>query len=394
MSSEQNASISINFVRLLLVLTFFLISFGQLQRIQLSFNVAFYLHDFLIGLIFFTLLIKTYFNQQRLWPSLVELKWVLIFLGWSLISLIINQFTSGFQLIPWLYWVRLLTYLGTGWLIATQAQLNSAFNRWARLAMWAALINFVLIGFAQYLLIPDLRFLADAGWDVHYFRLAGSMLDPNFLGMLLGMGLIFLLLKTNFHDQKKRILFTAIITLALALTYSRSSYLSFAVMMMVLIASPHKLKSKNVRTLAAALSILLLFLIPVLPRPGGLGVKLSRTETIDSRVHTNQTLIKSLNVKDWLIGRGLFTPTVNLAAADDQITHAHFPDNILVFILSGAGLPGLLLFIKFIWERLYTMYQKNLANFLLLLGILTHSFFNLSLLEPINLLILLLGLSL
>jgi hypothetical protein len=394
MSSKQNASISINFVRLLLVLTFFLISFGQLQRIQLSFNVAFYLHDFLIGLIFFTLLIKTYFNQQRLWPSLVELKWVLIFLGWSLISLIINQFTSGFQLIPWLYWVRLLTYLGTGWLIATQAQLNSAFNRWARLAMWAALINFVLIGFAQYLLIPDLRFLADAGWDVHYFRLAGSMLDPNFLGMLLGMGLIFLLLKTNFHDQKKRILFTAIITLALALTYSRSSYLSFAVMMMVLIASPHKLKSKNVRTLAAALSILLLFLIPVLPRPGGLGVKLSRTETIDSRVHTNQTLIKSLNVKDWLIGRGLFTPTVNLAAADDQITHAHFPDNILVFILSGAGLPGLLLFIKFIWERLYTMYQKNLANFLLLLGILTHSFFNLSLLEPINLLILLLGLSL
>lgn len=394
MSSKQNASISINFVRLLLVLTFFLISFGQLQRIQLSFNVAFYLHDFLIGLIFFTLLIKTYFNQQRLWPSLVELKWVLIFLGWSLISLIINQFTSGFQLIPWLYWVRLLTYLGTGWLIATQAQLNSAFNRWARLAMWAALINFVLIGFAQYLLIPDLRFLADAGWDVHYFRLAGSMLDPNFLGMLLGMGLIFLLLKTNFHDQKKRILFTAIITLALALTYSRSSYLSFAVMMMVLIASPHKLKSKNVRTLAAALSILLLFLIPVLPRPGGLGVKLSRTETIDSRVQTNQTLIKSLNVKDWLIGRGLFTPTVNLAAADDQITHAHFPDNILVFILSGAGLPGLLLFIKFIWERLYTMYQKNLANFLLLLGILTHSFFNLSLLEPINLLILLLGLSL
>jgi hypothetical protein len=394
MSSKQNASISINFVRLLLVLTFFLISFGQLQRIQLSFNVAFYLHDFLIGLIFFTLLIKTYFNQQRLWPSLVELKWVLIFLGWSLISLIINQFTSGFQLIPWLYWVRLLTYLGTGWLIATQAQLNSAFNRWARLAMWAALINFVLIGFAQYLLIPDLRFLADAGWDVHYFRLAGSMLDPNFLGMLLGMGLIFLLLKTNFHDQKKRILFTAIITLALALTYSRSSYLSFAVMMMVLIASPHKLKSKNVRTLAAALSILLLFLIPVLPRPGGLGVKLSRTETIDSRVHTNQTLIKSLNVKDWLIGRGLFTPTVNLTAADDQITHAHFPDNILVFVLSSAGLPGLLLFIKFIWERLYTMYQKNLANFLLLLGILTHSFFNLSLLEPINLLILLLGLSL
>jgi hypothetical protein len=163
---------------------------------------------------------------------------------------------------------------------------------------------------------------------------------------------------------------------------------------MVLIASPHKLKSKNIRTLAAALLILLLFLIPVLPRPGGLGVKLSRTETIDSRVHTNQTLITSLDLKDWLIGRGLFTPTVNLAAADDQITHAHFPDNILVFVLSGAGLPGLFLFIKFIWEKLYSMYQKNLANFLLLFGILIHSFFNLTLLEPINLLILLLGLSL
>ncbi len=394
MSSKQKTNISINFVRLLLVLTFFLISFAQLQRIQLSSNIAFYLHDFLVGLLLFSLIIKTYFTQQKLWPSITEFKWGLLFLAWSLISLIINQFWSGFQLIPWLYWIRLLTYLGVGWSIATHIQLNSAFARWARLAMWAALINFVLIGFAQYLLIPDLRFLAEAGWDVHYFRLAGSMLDPNFLGMLLGMGLIFLLLKAHFLDTKKQALLAAVATLALALTYSRSSYLSFGTIMLILLASPHKLRSKSIRTLVAALLTLFLILIPLLPRPGGLGVKLSRTETIDSRVQTNQTLITSLNTKDWVIGRGLFSPTVNLKAGDGEITHAHFPDNILVFVLSATGLPGLMLFVKFIWKKLYSMYQKNLANFLLLIGILIHSFFNLTLLEPINLLILLLGLSL
>src|SRR3989304_8999963 len=42
-----------------------------------------------------------------------------------------------------------------------------------------------VFGLAQYILIPDTRFLAVLNWDDHYYRLLSTLLDPNFTGIIL-----------------------------------------------------------------------------------------------------------------------------------------------------------------------------------------------------------------
>ncbi len=398
--TDQATDVSLNLPRLLLVVTFFLISLAQIQRIQLAPNVAFYAHDFFICVLIISLALSAPNLIERLSKFIKNYQWLIIFLGWAFIGLILNQLFLGFYLIPWLYWARLICYLTLGSLLVVHKNF-SGFKSWLKIAFFVNFFTLILGGIVQYLLVPDLRFLAEAGWDQHFYRMAGTMLDPNFFGMLLILGLITWLLKinTNFAQGKKigKKLIKIIISMAavacLTLTYSRSSYLSFLVVMTVLIISPHHLQNQLNKKLGLGLLILFLLLLPFLPRPGGLGVKLSRTETLSSRYQVNRTLLEKLNVGDYVAGRGLFTPTINTQKNDTRIVHAHFPDNLLVLLISATGIPGMIIALNFFLEKLTKLYRNNLANFLLLTAILVHSMFNLSLLEPINLLMLLMTLA-
>jgi len=132
-------------------------------------------------------------------------------------------------------------------------------------------------------------------------------------------------------------------------------------------------------------------LIPFLPRPGGLGVQLSRTETMVSRTKVNQEALANISFDDLIMGKGLFVSTVNLEVSD-QIIHANFPDNLFVFLLTGTGIIGVALFLYFLFLLFKNLYHNNSLHFLLILGILAHSMFNLTLTEPINLLMLILAL--
>lgn len=392
--------VTLNLPRLLLVVTFFLISFGQIQRVQLAPNVAFYAHDFFVCLLVLSLAFSAPDLIQNVSDILKRFRWLLIFLGWAFTGLILNQVFSGFFLIPWLYWVRLICYLTLGLLLLVHKN-KSRFNAWLKVAFSVSFLNLLIGGITQYLLLPDLRFLAELGWDEHFYRMAGSMLDPNFFGLLITICLITWLLKINADNEPGKkliqkiitIIFSVAATTAIALTYSRSSYLSFLLVLIVLIVSPHHLKNHLIKKLSVILLTAFLVSLPFLPRPGGLGVKLSRTETIDSRYQVNMSLLKELNFGDYVAGRGLFTPTVNINSERAGIVHAHFPDNLLVMLISATGLPGMLIALRFLLGKLIKLYQTNLANFLLLTAVLIHSMFNLSLLEPINLLMLLLTLS-
>ena len=248
-----------------------------------------------------------------------------------------------------------------------------------------------MIGFFQYLFIPDLRFLGASGWDVHYFRLAGGMLDPNFSGMIL----INLLITSVFlfkNRCKNALYFGIVITTALALTYSRSAYLS---MLMVVLTS-YWLKTKAIFQKDKMLSFFLVGLIvmlPFLPKPGGLGVQLTRTETISSRAEVNESILKQLNLQQLLLGRGFFTPSINTKITD-RVVHANFPDNFFIFLLSSTGVIGLSLILFFLYQEIKRGFiKKNPALILLLVGTLVHSMFNLTILEPINLLVLLICLN-
>lgn len=389
----------LSFSSLCLFITVFLVGFGQLQRIQLTNQVAFYAHDLFIILFILTISITSiakYKKNNIVSPKSLFQRWksLLMFLVWSVGGLLVNQAIAGFAIMPWLYLVRLFTYLLFAFSLFIFSSSGECQKKSLRFSFWLLSLLILAIGFFQYLFIPDLRFLGSQGWDVHYFRLAGNMLDPNFTGMLL-INILITFSLTKLLSCRSRLQLGLVFIIALALTYSRSSYL--ALLMVVLTSLIIKLwrhsksSAQSFRPVNKLLSFYLLalvILIPFLPKPGGLGVELTRSETIRSRAEVNESVISEIKISDLLIGNGLFTPTVNLEQTN-AIVHTKFPDNLIVFLLSGAGLPGLGLFATFmIGEFSRFIKNRKYLSLSLLTGALTHSMFNLTILEPINLLVL------
>jgi len=398
MTKKTTAQTTFNLVTLILLSLYILVSFGRLQRIRLSYNIAFYVCDFLAVCLVGLILISVKLSDLKKHLLIFCKNNLLLgyFFSWSLVSLVANQMMAGFSLIPWLYWVRLLTYLGVGFGIKVLIKQKKLKLAWVQLSLGLNLGLIVLLGILQYWLIPDLRFLGNMGWDVHYYRLAGSLLDPNFAGMILVMILISVLYKFNFQKKwLKYLLFGTLLPLLL-LTYSRSSYGSFLVSFSLILIAKKQTQLNFSKKIIAGLIVGFMILMPFLPKPGGLGVDLTRTETIASRVRVNQIVLQNIEAKDVIIGKGMFVPTINIALSKnnlEKIVHAHFPDNLLVFLLSATGLPGLILACIYLGKLLWVCYQRQTGNFLLILSILLHSLFNLTIFEPINLLILLLALN-
>lgn len=388
---DSHQKVCLNLQGLILLAAIFLISLGQLQRIQLARTVAFYAHDLFVMLFIGLWILKIENLSEKIGTLASRWKYLIYFLLWSFFGLIFNQQASGFNFIPWLYLGRLITYLLFGLSISSFLKQRSCFDNWWKFLFYLLSGLFLFIGYSQYLLVPDLRFLQVFGWDGHYFRWAGVMLDPNFAGMIL-VNLLIIWLLTFKKDCRRKLYVSLVFIMALALTYSRSAYLSFALVTSISLSLPMKTLGFSKK------AILLLFfgfllMIPVLPRPGGLGVELRRTETITSRAKVNEAAILQLNPQKLLVGQGIFTPTVNIDV-EDRIVHAHFPDNLLIFLLTATGLPGLMIAISFFTIELKSLFLKRKAASLLLLsGVLVHSMFNLTILEPINLLILLICLS-
>ncbi len=379
---------SLNLKTLILIIAVFFISLGQLQRIQIANTVAIYGHDLFIFLFVVLTALTTPINKKSLKTFFQRWRYLCLFGLWSLGGLLINQSLTGFNFIPWMYSSRLGVYLLFGLSLKNQVQIGGVDHRWVQLIFKIMIFIFLFIGFFQYLYIPDLRFLAAEGWDVHYYRLAGNMLDPNFVGMLLINFLIAIIFSSK-NKCKNKLYLGLVIVLSIALTYSRSSYLAFAVIVGLTFLLSQTKKFLPKRMIYFLFTALLLFL-PFLPKPGGLGVNLARTETINSRVEVNETIVSQLNLHQLLIGKGLFVPSINTSLSN-QVIHAKFPDNLLIFILSSTGVMGLFFIMTFFYKELKLAYHSN--NFLvifLLMGTLSHSMFNLTILEPINLLTLLL----
>lgn len=120
----------------------------------------------------------------------------------------------------------LLRFLGYLWIIANADKLLAPVKKLIVPAFWI----FVIFAWIQYLFLPDTRFLLQYGWDEHYYRMIGTVLDPNYLGVMLGMVGIYLIYKyTNRQIDKWGKILLAFTFGGLALTYSRASWMAVLV---------------------------------------------------------------------------------------------------------------------------------------------------------------------
>jgi len=225
---------------------------------------------------------------------------------------------------------------------------------------------FIVSGLAQYFFLPDTRFLFTLGWDDHFNRIIGTILDPGFLGLLY----VFILLFT-----KNKVLWISAF-LALLLTYSRASYFAF-------LAGFVFSKKTFIKIL-----LLLTVTVTLLPRPAGDGVKLERLYSVFSRFDTWRQAVR-IFADHPVLGVGF---NVYRYAQRDYgfntdpkwlVSHANAgSDSSLLFVLATTGVIG---FVAYLWY-LYQLTTHNPQLTTTIVALLVHSFFLNSLFYPFVLL--------
>ena len=239
--------------------------------------------------------------------------------------------------------------------------------RLSRLLLYVGFLM-VLIGYAQYFFMPDARWLATYGWDDHYYRMIGSLLEPGFLSLLFVLTGLHLLPLDN---QKKSIGYL-LVSVALLLTYARSGYVAYLVVTLGYFWRKGQLMRGVAMSLLFCLSILLL------PQPGGEGVNLTRTYSVVSRAKSTVTALEIFG-NNPLLGVGFNAyPEYALDHTSSRLSpirHPSSPDNSYVFVLATAGLVGLVGFLYFLWSCLQIS-KHSPSIYFSLVAIFVHSFTN------------------
>jgi len=208
--------------------------FGQIPTMPLGFlgypAVRLHLFDLLVLGMVICWLGRKVFKKERM-PQTPLARPILVFSSLALLSLFVNTPLLGSReiLVSFLYFLRFVVYAGVFLAVFD-------FCRKDKMKKNLILNSLILVGTVsavlalfQYFLIPDVRPLEYAFWDPHYYRAVGTFLDPTFLGIILVLTLV--LTSFKLWDKKDNWLFVSggLTYLALALTYSRASYLAFLV---------------------------------------------------------------------------------------------------------------------------------------------------------------------
>jgi O-antigen ligase len=353
-----------NLSELLLVVGFIL---GNIYKFSLfSPDIKINLLDLVIFVLIFSNLkkITSLIKLKPLKPYLVTMA---LFSFICLSSLVLKGYIYGLQaqLVGLLYLLR--------WVAYTSAFLIFIDRPPSLLLIGGAT---AIVGYVQYFLIPDTRFLQLNNWDPHFFRLIGSFLDPGFTGIILVFTLVYLTL----HPLKHWILNTlswATVYMAIALTYSRSSYIAFLFGIGFI-----SIKRKSYPLLV--LSLLAMFLTyNLLPRPAGEGVNLERTSTIEARIINWKNSFKIFSQNPFL-GTGFnvyryVQKNQGLLPQDDWLeNHAGAgADSSLLFVAATTGVIGLVCYLFYL-IRLFKLPNLNYY----VIPLLAHSLFLNSLFYP------------
>lgn len=336
---------------LLAIIAFFLI-LGQLSRLELTHQLVIYPHDLLI-LVYLLLSFKQINGNFR-----KKLTLVIPFFGWLGFTAFI-KFAFFHQNLFLLHFLRTSIYFL--FLVLTSSTFN---KRNVKLNVFIAnLPTFTtIVAIAMYIFSPDMRMLSILGWDDHYYRLIGPLFDPNFMGIIICIGIILTIKQLCSNHQRSdqrliRLVQLCFFSVSLGLTFSRSSFLALSASVLILIGLNLINKQKLTWKIFSKFAITTTIIIATLcfaPKPGGAGVNLARSYSIWSRAYYDRQWL-SFNpnsIADWLIG-----PTTT---PNDPFTtaHAHLPNNLLASIYAWSGPIGVMLFFAFVIKSIKKYQQK------------------------------------
>ena len=376
-------------LNLIFYLTLFLLSLNQLTSVSRSGESNFYLFDF--SVIFFALFGFCYFLLVK--KSFKIPKFSVLFLIFTLsafASLVfsfnkfsIDQFTvSGFYLVRWVAYL-LASVVLFNMLDKKMISKEKVFNA---LVMSGVLVS--LIGFVQLIVLPDFtRLSPELGWDPHKNRLASSFFDPNFVGAYLTICLT-IVIERIFGDRKVGkwdIAAFVIMLLALFLTFSRSAWAMFAVVILIY----GFFRSKMLLITAFLMAFMVYFAVPrIQTRVSGI------TDPADSaslRIVSWGNAYKIIK-DNFLLGAGFNTyryvqEQYGFLTPDNQnVRSGAGADSSLLFVFATTGIIGFLLYLVSysycLMEGFVTRNLKGLVIFSVMMGLLVESFFINSLFYP------------
>jgi len=339
-------------IKSLIVLSLLVWPFGHLLDISLGdTGLSLPLLDILVFLIFVASIPLFIKKRKRLVKDIL-FKPIAFFLLFASLSLVLRfPFITINQLLrPLLYLMRLIVYISFYFSLQL-VPIKSIFTY-----LKISLSVFITLGLLQYLFKPDMSFLKYLGYDDHYFRLIGSLFDPNFTGAILSAVSIYLISRGSF-------VMGLLTLIPLGFTFSRASYLSFIIPLII-----NVLSQKKVAVLL--LPALLVLSVAIAPKPFGEGVNLLRTFSISSRVDSMQQGL------DLFIQRPVFGWGFNTLVTGDGRVGI---DNSFIFILATTGIFG---FASFIYLLGLSLGSSTYSVKLCLLSLLVHGLFNNTLFFP------------
>ncbi len=367
---------------------------GQLTRVNISPQIAFYWHD--VAIVFFVLLtlpkylVRMFRNPILYHKSIILSSLVVIF---AVFSWYINRI---YTITPLLYGGRLLAYVIFGWLLKKEKLFET--KEWQQLLL-IFFTGLAILGLGQYFCCPDTRFLEGMGWDDHYYRLIGTWFDPAFtaLGLVLGWLWVHLvakngLLKLNKSWARK---IELLLLLALILTYSRSGYLATGGCALLLLGQ-NKERRERVTNRKYWLGVVIAAVVAsgiysylAWKHPSD-STNLLRTNSIVARTEMLQQQLQAFNGGQWLYGRGVFVPLKQTVPSDSLTSEmkktAAFPDNFEILLVSFLGLPLMLGLCWLIVAKMLKWWQTGDERFYYAVATLVCAQFNQAVLQPFILL--------
>lgn len=352
----------------LLIALILSLGFGQLLRFEL-FSVPVYLHDILVICILFiqgmtcdwrSVLKRNSWLQAKKGSlaskkaDLMGTNAIMVFLLGLAISWVyaLTQYSLVELLVPALYTLRILTYLGL-FVSLKQSKITVP----SSIFLFSGLVT-LMIGLAQYVFLPDMRMFQYLGWDDHLNRLTLPHFDPTFTGVMISLSLL------AFAPTKSSILYPVFSLLAILLTYSRSVWLS------LLLTGVFSIKNKKILLVSI---ILLLVSIFALPRKFGEGTNLLRTYSITSRIESDMSYIQKYQW-DLLIGRGMNTLILDTPSGKYD-NHATGPNNSYLYLLATTGLLGLIGWGMFMYSLHIKSSHKSMLVFFFIASLFNNVMF-------------------